>query len=346
MYLRNTWYVAAWDHEITRAPKQIKVLGEKIVTYRTEAGNPVALMDACPHRKLPLSKGRIKGDQIECGYHGLMFDCFGTCVRVPGQDRIPGAANVHSYPVVSRYNLVWIWMGDPALADPDKIILVEHYDDPTWGINRGDAMEFPCNYLYITDNLLDPSHVAWVHQSSFGTTACEEEPLTVSGNESGVTVSRWMYDTEVAPFYQRLVPFDGNCDREQHYEVRYPALAYIKAVFTPAGTGGDAATLVDGQYFQMDSYNFMTPVDEGTSRYYWFQMRNVHPTDPEVSRYMSESVKVAFQEDRDILIEVQKGMEAKTTRNVDIAIDAGPLLFRRRLQKQIDAENRTPEAAE
>ncbi|MFD1160688.1 aromatic ring-hydroxylating dioxygenase subunit alpha [Roseovarius aestuarii] len=338
MYLRNTWYVAAWDSEITREPRQIKVLGEKIVTFRTEAGDPVALMDACPHRKLPLSKGRIKGDNIECGYHGLTFDCAGSCVRVPGQDRIPPSANVHSYPVISRYGLVWIWMGDPALADPDTIFEVEHFDDPDWGMNRGDAMPFPCNYLLITDNLLDPSHVAWVHQSSFGSAACEEEPLTVTGTESGVIVSRWMYDTEVAPFYQKLVPFEGNCDREQHYEVRYPSLAYIKAIFTPAGTGGDASNLPEGQYFQMDSYNFMTPVDEKTTRYYWFQMRNVRPGDDEIAKYMSDSVLIAFNEDRDILIEVQKGMDEKITRNIDIAIDAGPLLYRRRLQKLIDAE--------
>ncbi len=343
MFLRNTWYVAAWDEEITREPKQIKVLGEAIVVYRTEAGKPVALIDACPHRKLPLSKGRVKGDQIECGYHGLTFDCSGSCVRVPGQDRIPASTNIHSYPVESRYGLVWIWMGDPALADTDKIFHIDHYDDPEWGINRGDAIPFPCNYLYITDNLLDPSHVAWVHQSSFGNTACEEEPLTVTGTDTGVIVSRWMHDVEVAPFYKKLVSFEGNCDREQHYEVRYPSLAYIKAIFTPAGTGGDANNLPEGQYFQMDSYNFMTPIDEETTRYFWFQVRNVLPDDEEISQYMSDSVNFAFNEDRDILIEVQKGMSQKTTRNVDLAIDAGPLLYRRRLQRLIDAEQKVTE---
>ena len=346
MFLRNAWYVAAWDHEVTREPRQIMVLGEKIVVYRTEAGAPVALFDACPHRKLPLSKGRLKGDLIECGYHGLTFDCAGTCVRVPGQDRIPPSADIHAYPVESRYGLVWIWMGDPALADTDRIFEVAHYDDPAWGINRGDAMPFACNYLYITDNLLDPSHVAWVHQSSFGNAACEEEPLTVTGADDGVTVSRWMYDVEVAPFYKRLVPFEGNCDREQHYEVRFPSLAYIKAVFVPAGMGGDASNLPEGRYFQMDSYNFMTPVDEKTTRYYWFQMRNVLPDDAEVSAYMSRSVEAAFNEDREVLLEVQKGMDARTTRCIDIAIDAGPLLFRRRLQKLIDAEGQSVEAAE
>ena len=338
MYLRNTWYVAAWDSEIDRNPRQIKVLGEKIVVYRTEAGNPVALIDACPHRKLPLSKGRIIGDHIECGYHGLTFDCSGSCVRVPGQEHIPSATNIHSYPVESRYGLVWIWMGDPALADTDQIFKIEQFDNPEWGINKGAAMAFPCHYLYVTDNLLDPSHVAWVHQSSFGNSACEDEPLNVSGNDAGVTVSRWMYNVDVAPFYQKIVPFEGPCDREQHYEVRYPSLAYIKAIFTPAGTGGDVNNLPEGQYFQMDSYNFLTPEDENTTRYYWFQMRNVHPNDEEISQYMSDSVEFAFNEDREILTEVQKGMSEKTTRNVDLAIDAGPLLFRRRLQKLIDAE--------
>lgn len=339
MYLRNTWYVAAWDSEIDRTPRQIKVLGEKIVVFRTEAGDPVALIDACPHRKLPLSRGRIKGDHIECGYHGLTFDCSGSCVRVPGQEHIPAATNIHSYPVESRYGLVWIWMGDPALADMDTIFKIEQFGNPDWGINKGAAMAFPCNYLYVTDNLLDPSHVAWVHQGSFGNAACEDEPLEVTGTDNGVIVSRWMYDVEVAPFYQKLVPFEGKCDREQHYEVRYPSLAYIKAIFTPAGTGGDVNNLLEGQYFQMDSYNFMTPEDESTTRYYWFQMRNVLPDDAEISKYMSDSVEVAFNEDREILIDVQKGMTDKVTRNVDLAIDAGPLLFRRRLQKLINAES-------
>ncbi|MCR9125122.1 MAG: aromatic ring-hydroxylating dioxygenase subunit alpha [Rhodobacteraceae bacterium] len=339
MYLRNAWYVAAWNHEVADGPRQIKVLGEKIVTFRNSRGEPVALADSCPHRKLPLSRGRVQGDTIECGYHGLTFDCSGACVRVPGQDTIPARASVRAYPVVQRYGMVWIWMGDPALADPDTIFEVAHYDDPAWGINRGDAMDFDCNYLLITDNLLDPSHVAWVHQSSFGNAACEEEPLAVDASDTGVTVSRWMYDVEVAPFYRKLVPFEGNCDRKQHYEVRFPSHAYIKAVFTPAGTGGDESKLTEGRFFQMDSYNFMTPVDEKTTRYYWFQVRNVRPDDTEISQYMSASVEFAFNEDRDILVEVQKNMdETAATRQVDIAIDAGPLLFRRRLAKRIAAE--------
>lgn len=74
MFLKNAWNVAAWDHEITRDLHQIMVLGEKICVFRSEAGDLVALEYACPHRKLPLSKGRINGDTLECGYHGLTSD--------------------------------------------------------------------------------------------------------------------------------------------------------------------------------------------------------------------------------------------------------------------------------
>ena len=89
MFLRNAWYVADWAKTITDELRQITVLEEKIVVYRTEARQPVALEDACPHRKLPLSMGRLRSDEIECGYHGLTFNRSGACTRVYGQDRIP-----------------------------------------------------------------------------------------------------------------------------------------------------------------------------------------------------------------------------------------------------------------
>jgi phenylpropionate dioxygenase-like ring-hydroxylating dioxygenase large terminal subunit len=169
----------------------IKILDERIVLYRRTNGDPVALEDACVHRKLPLSMGHIRGDQVECGYHGLTFNAAGECVRIPCMDRIPQGARVHSYPVVSRYGLLWIWMGRPELADRSTIFPVQHWGDPTWGVTRGDAMTVNCNYLYMTDNLLDPSHVAWVHPGSFGNTACEATPVEVKAHEHGVIASRW-----------------------------------------------------------------------------------------------------------------------------------------------------------
>ncbi|WP_108662012.1 aromatic ring-hydroxylating dioxygenase subunit alpha [Acuticoccus kandeliae] len=338
MFLKNTWYVAAWGHEIGRSLTPVTILGEKIVLYRTEAGEPAALEDACPHRKLPLSMGRLKGDDVECGYHGLTFDCTGTCTRVPGAERVPHVARVRSYPVAERYGLLWIWMGEAARADTDLIFQVEHWDDPSWGTTRGDSMDVACNYLYMTDNLLDPSHVAWVHQTSFASAACEETRLETTVADDGVTVWRWMPDHEPAPFYKPFLKFSGNCDRKQHYEVRYPSHAIIKAIIVPANTGGEGKPLHE-DVFLMDSYNFMTPIDEKTTRYFWFQMRNFAPGDEAISKAFRRSVRGAFEEDKAVLEAVQIGMDNKVTRNLDLKIDKGPIRFRQRVAALIAAEN-------
>jgi len=337
MFLRNAWYAAAWDSEVKQDLHATVLLGEPIVLYRKLDGSVVALEDACPHRKLPLSMGRLHGDVVECGYHGLTFDGAGACVKAACVSRIPQAAQVRSYPVEERYGLVWLWMGEPQLADPGKLLDIPEWDDPDWGINRGDSMTVDCNYLYMTDNLLDPSHVAWVHQSTFGTSACESEPLQTQVNEDGVVVSRWLYDIDVAPFYQQYLKFAGRCDRLQYYEVRYPAHAIIKGVHTPAGHGGDG-TPPHPQAFLMDSYNFMTPVDENRTRYYWFQLRNFDAADEGVSRQFAADVRRAFEEDRVILAAVHAGMKHRQSANIDLAIDSGPLRFRRGMERLIREE--------
>jgi phenylpropionate dioxygenase-like ring-hydroxylating dioxygenase large terminal subunit len=336
MFLKNAWYVAANDHEVGRHLHATRILGEDIVLYRTLDGRISALEDACPHRKLPLSMGRLLDDTVECGYHGLVFDCSGSCVRAPGLAHAPARAVVHSYPSVERYGLVWVWMGETEKADPSTIMQVEHWGDPAWGVNRGDAMTVRCNYQYLTDNLLDPSHVSWVHQTSFGNAAMIGEPLHTQVNEDGVVVSRWMRDVEVAPFYAKFVKFTGNCDRKQHYEVRVPSHALIKAIFTPAGTGTDTEPF-HSDAFLMDSYNFLTPIDESTTRYYWFQMRNFSPDDEDVSRQFAEDVRHAFSEDRAVLEAVHAGM-AKSPSKMNLPLDAGPLRFRQKLQALIATE--------
>jgi phenylpropionate dioxygenase-like ring-hydroxylating dioxygenase large terminal subunit len=345
MFLKDCWYVAAFAHEVTRTLRPFRLLGEGVVLYRREDGTPVALEDACPHRKLPLSMGRLKGDQVECGYHGLTFDCEGVCTRVPGVEKIPHVAKVRTYPVVERYGMVWIWMGEKGQADPAKVFEVVHWDDPQWGRTSGDSMQVACDYRYVTDNLLDPSHVAWVHQSSFGSAACEDTPVETDMLANGVLVSRWMRDVEVAPFYKPFLKFSGNCDRKQHYEVRFPSHAFIRAIFVPAGTGGNDEKL-HPDVFLMDSYNFMTPVDEKTTHYFWFQARNFAPGDEEVSAMFAKSVRAAFLEDKAVLEAVQLGMDNKLTPNLDLKIDAGPLRFRRRLAAMIAEEAKLPQAAE
>ena len=126
--------------------------------------------------------------------------------------RIVPNVGVKSYPVVDRYGLLWIWMGDVSAADPDEIIHIENYDNPNWGKTASGSMDIACHYLYVTDNLLDPSHVAWVHVSSFAGGGTEDVPLKVDKLEDGVVVSRWMQNREPPPYYAPMLKFKGNCD--------------------------------------------------------------------------------------------------------------------------------------
>jgi phenylpropionate dioxygenase-like ring-hydroxylating dioxygenase large terminal subunit len=337
MFLRNCWYVAAHDRDIGRSLTPTTILDERIVLFRTSDGTPVALEDACPHRKLPLSKGRLHDATVECGYHGLTFDCTGRCVAAPTQGNIPPSAKVRAYPLVERHGMIWIWMGEPSLADPAAVFTVPNYDDPAWGRTRGGVMELDCNYLYVTDNLLDPAHVAWVHVSSFAGAGTESQPLKVDVSETGVVVWRWMMDRAPPPYYAPMLRFAGNCDRLQHYEVVFPSIAINKSIFTPAGTGGSTDSL-DPRAFVNISYNFITPISATRSRYFWFQHRNTDPLDAEITRRMDEGALAAFLEDRDILNAVQIGMDEARTPHLDLGLDAGALRFRRALQRRIEAE--------
>src|SRR5581483_7763585 len=152
MFVRNEWYGVAWSEELGRRLLARTVLGDRIVLYRTERGAPVAFFDRCPHRSAPLSAGELQGDTISCGYHGMTFDPSGACIRVPGQSRIPSGARLRSYPVVERYGLVWLWPGDPKLADASKIVEMPYFGAPGWTFVNG-HVRFECNYLIVMDNL-------------------------------------------------------------------------------------------------------------------------------------------------------------------------------------------------
>ncbi len=338
MFVKNCWYVAGWSRDFGRELRAETYLGERVVIYRKEDGSPVALENACPHRKLPLSEGRLKGDAVECGYHGLTFDRSGACIAAPTQpDSIPRRAKVKSYPVIDRYRFLWIWMGDPARADPDKLFTIENFDDPSWGMTDGGHMDIDCNYLWICDNLLDPSHVAWVHVTSFAGAGTDDEPLSVEKTDRGVIVSRWIMDRPPSPYYANLLPFQGNCDRLQHYEMCIPSTALNKSVYTPVGTGGYGKAPVPETFVNI-SYNFMTPIDEDRTRYFWFQHRNTDPDNREVSEFMNNGARMAFEEDRAVLEKVHEGMKRTEIPHIDLGLDAGARQFRLRVDREIAAE--------
>src|SRR5687768_15237155 len=160
----NAWYAAAWDVDVQARLQPRTIAGRPVVLCRRRDGGCVALEDACWHRLLPLSKGRLDGDRVVCGYHGLVYEPSGRCVHMPSQDALNPKACVRSYPVVERHRFVWIWTGDPALADPARVPDLHWNDDPGWA-SDGRTIHVRCNYKLVVDNLMDLTHETFVHGS-------------------------------------------------------------------------------------------------------------------------------------------------------------------------------------
>ena len=139
-FVRNAWYVAGWSGEFEHGLHRVKILDEDLVMYRTSTGEVAALKDRCPHKLLPLSRGRLIDDQIECGYHGTTFGADGRCTRIPGQPRIPPTACVRAFPVHERHGIVWVWMGDADKADTSTVFDLPQISDPAWDSHQGDAL--------------------------------------------------------------------------------------------------------------------------------------------------------------------------------------------------------------
>jgi vanillate O-demethylase monooxygenase subunit len=154
----NAWYAAAWSHEIRHELAARTICDKDVVLYRSTGGQVVALEDACWHRLLPLSMGRLEGDQVVCGYHGLVFNAAGRCTYMPAQKTINPSACVRAYPVAERHRLVWLWPGDPALADPASIPDFHWNDGTEWVGEGGTFYKLGCDYRLVIDNLMDLTH--------------------------------------------------------------------------------------------------------------------------------------------------------------------------------------------
>ena len=188
MFVLNRWYVAGWSSELSDRPLARTLLNEPVVLFRTADGRAVALEDRCCHRNLPLSHGHVEGNCIACGYHGMVYEPSGQCIKVPGQDVIPTGARVRSFPVFERDRTVLIWPGDPEKADSAQVPAYPIHDDPKWA-HRADHYVIKCNHELINDNLIDLSHVGYVHG---GPSAALRKPIrSPTSRRSEATMASW-----------------------------------------------------------------------------------------------------------------------------------------------------------
>ena len=354
MFLKNTWYVAAWASELERGqPHARKIAGERVVFYRKQDGELVALEDRCPHRWAPLSKGRIEGDELRCMYHGLKFAADGHCTLVPDQEKISPQLCARTFPVVERHQWVWIWTGDPALADPSAIPDCSYLDDPARRFKTG-QLDYEAHHALISDNLLDLSHISFLHEKTLAARPAGEpedkETVRSPGGqfakriETGVRYERWRTGDYGRSLIQAKSGGTGDVWSRLDYVV--PGVFISRLSTYPAGTAekcnfemppADVEPLSDNMSCQA-----VTPMTERTTRYFFSSgPRRADVTDEEANG-MWKVAEVAFEEDRDMIEAQQKIIDKHPAKRMAwIDADKGPAMFRQ-LMAQLMRDEGTP----
>lgn len=340
MFVRNCWYVVAWRDELQEgALLERTVLGESLLVYLTVAGQPVVLDNRCAHRHAPLSKGRRFGDHVRCQYHGLVFDASGRCIEVPGQDRIAEGLRTRAYPAVQRGAWIWVWMGDPSRADEALIPDAFSLEHPQWRYKPGGYMHYDVDYRLIADNLLDFSHLSYVHEATLGGSPniAESRPV-VERIPRGVRVTRDVRNTVPAPYHARLGRFEGPVDRRFAYDFLVPGVLLMHAHVKPSGTPDDDL----GQALRLHSCQALTPETETSTHYFFMQARAFSLDDDSISDVIYDSLVQAFTEDRDIITaQAQLIARSKPLPMQPIQADAALGQFRFLVKQMSEQEQRT-----
>jgi phenylpropionate dioxygenase-like ring-hydroxylating dioxygenase large terminal subunit len=344
MYVRNCWYVAAWDYELAPgAPISRLILNEQIVLYRTAAGVAVAMEDRCCHRFAPLSRGRVEGDAIRCLYHGLKYDSDGVCIEIPGQMAIPRGARVRTYPVREKDSWLWVWMGEPSMADESLIPPAVGLADPHWTLRSG-QVDYRAYYQLLNDNLTDFTHLTYLHANSFG--APEEFALTrpnIERLERGLRFWRWIDTPSRPPLETQGPAVTQEVDSWQTYDYLAPGVLVMRSGIYPKGTADrfqrkppDASVV---PLTQRVTSQAVTPMTDKTTRYFFSTGTPVGPGSEEQADRMLKIATMAFDEDKQ-MIEAQQAVIDKDPgrREMLIPADAGPVQMRRVLERLIAAE--------
>lgn len=340
-FLRNAWYPALWGEELPRGElKPITILNQPLVFFRQEDGTPAALLDRCTHRFAPLSMGRIlEGDRVQCPYHGLEFGPSGACLKNPhGNGEISAFNKVASFRVVEKYRILWIWMGERA-ADEAKIPDFAVLDtEEEFAVMKLDRIFVNANYELVTDNLLDLSHTSYLHEGILGNSEMVQSEISIRSEGEGIAVGRSSSNTPVPGLFAPLFPGHQMVDKWNTIRWSAPANMLLRSGVCKPGTDPETGT---GYY----GIHLLSPETDTTTHYMFTAVRWNILTDLEANRDIREKLtttrRFAF-EDQDVpVIEAQqRRLEAAggSIAPVMLAIDAGPVRYKRILHRLLDDE--------
>jgi nitrite reductase/ring-hydroxylating ferredoxin subunit len=340
MYARNHWYAAGISYELDAGLLARTILDEPIVMYRTTDGQVVALEDRCSHRNVPLSLGKHVGDAVQCPYHGLEFGAGGACTKIPRVDGAPSSTYaIRAYPAVERDQYIWLWTGDPALADPALI------PDYSWHSQEGWTgtvwmKTVKASYVLNNDNLLDLSHAEFIHATTLSTNTFSNAAVVTEVHENHIDMFRTMLGldpddreaTRYAP--DREVPIsDHKVDRLNHVRFIAPSNFWLHNTTYRSGSKDDP----DAKINRSGGPN--TPETASSHHHFMSTYRNYALDDQALTEHLVNFINTGYAEDEFILVKQQERIDAGACRPikpfyVDKAVMAGAKMLERLIEHE------------
>lgn len=350
-HLRNAWYAALWGKDLVSGKLTSRTIADvDLVLFRRLDGTVAVLQDRCPHRFAPLSQGKLcEVDTVSCPYHGLRFDSVGTCVANP-HGRVPEPARVRNFCAVEKHTMVWVWMGDQP-ADPSQI---PDYSvlDGAFEVTRRDTIELDVNYQLMSDNLLDLSHVSFLHSGILGHDGMVSGHIHVQQQDETVLVNRSTPNVQPPGMFDMMYRRDG-----QHVDLwadmRWNAPASLLNYTGVCPPGGQRQEGVS-----MYGAHILTPVSELKTSYHIAaaiivpsHLRPGPQQWAELMAHLAETRRFAFEhQDEPMVLAQQKALlkagGLDVLEPVLLSVDAGPVRARRVLDQLMKKEAQLQRAGE
>jgi len=333
-YPYNCWWVAGLSSEIGRTLLGRWLLDTPVLLYRKEDGTAVAIEERCPHRAAPLSLGTLRGDEVQCGYHGFTFAADGRCVRVPSMSAPPAAARVRAFPVIEQWPFVWVYLDDPhridAVPPPHDL---EWVKEPGFVAVEG-CMEIAANYMLLKEYVLDLTHFGYVHATSFKITDWVDPPRFAT--EGDVTSYHQSFRRSPLPpvFAEPLGIDPGTSYDPENYGAFVSPALQIAAVDLIDPESGERT----GRFRVTHA---TTPVDATQMLYFWVLARDFGTGAEQMAR-IEAITKLGFAEDEAIIEAVQRVMSrdprSDRVREISVKMDTAAVQARRIVQRWMDKE--------
>ena len=323
-FVKNAWYCAGWAEEVAEKLLSRKILGEPVLIFRDDCGVAQAIINLCSHKLAPLDLGRRVGGTIECGYHGLRFDGKGRCVFNP-QDarRTPSAANIRSYPLIERDKILWIWMGDPSLANPALVPDCSYMIASDRRTIRG-YFHLKGSYLLLLDNLMDLGHAYYLHQASAGGLSNADYEIAIEQDGNVIRDLRIARNLPGPGFLTRHLDgaVDDICDHWMDISWAPASVLRNWVAVAPAGSVPSGLERTTDNVIDQRGTHILTPETLSSTHYFCANSRNYLLEDPAIDQFWRDWQRKALYEEDAAMVEKIEAMREDAA-----ALDMKPLPF-------------------